>query len=315
MGIFDLLKQLFARSAERLPPPDQGHGVGELARRLDMPTDQLPRIVPRYHQYTIAKRRGGERTITAPTPPFKSFQRRLHRRVIGRLPVHPAAVGFRPGQSIATHALLHAMKPVVVKMDIRNFFSETRQARVHAYFRRVGWNQEATRLLVRWCIHDGGLPQGAATSPHLSNAVNYRLDARLWHLAARIAVAPRGPESTAGGTFYSRYADDLTFSFATDDHRAIQGAIAATQLIVKDEGYRLHTRKKLRVMRRHDRQIVTGLVVNEAVNLPRERRRWLRAVEHHLATGRPASLTAAQVQGWRALQHMVAQQTGKWKGA
>ena len=61
-------------------------------------------------------------------------------------------------------------------------------------------------------------------------------------------------------------------------------------------------------MRRHDRQIVTGLVVNDHVALPRSTRRWLRAVEHHVRTGAPASLTEQQLDGWRALEHMVREQ-------
>jgi hypothetical protein len=80
--------------------------------------------------------------------------------------------------------------------------------------------------------------------------------------------------------------------------------------IVEDEGYRLHTKKKLRIMRRHNRQALTGLVVNEGVRLPRETRRWLRAVEHRLATGGEATLTGAQLEGWRSLQSMIAKQTG-----
>ena len=296
MGILDRLKRWLGAPDDRLPP-EQGRGIEELARRLGLPADELRHIEPSYHQYTIAKRGGGKRTITAPSDPFKSFQRRLLRRVIGRLPVHPAA-------------LVHAMKPVVVKMDIRDFFPATRTARIHAYLRTVGWNEEATRWLVRWCTHDGGLPQGAPPSGHLSNAVNQRLDARLSALAAGAGPRHLDPQS-APGAFYSRYADDLTFSFGRDDHTVIQGMIHGTKRIVEDEQYRLHTRKKLRIMRHHDRQLVTGLVVNGKVNLPRETRRWLRAVEHHLATGRPATLTAQQLAGWRALQQMVAEQTGR----
>jgi hypothetical protein len=67
-------------------------------------------------------------------------------------------------------------------------------------------------------------------------------------------------------------------------------------------------RKKLQIRRRHDRQVVTGLVVNQRVNLPRKTRRWLRAVAHHQASGRPVTLTPAQLGGWRALLAMVVKQ-------
>ncbi|HEX6183488.1 MAG TPA: hypothetical protein VFZ44_06215, partial [Pyrinomonadaceae bacterium] len=79
--------------------------------------------------------------------------------------------------------------------------------------------------------------------------------------------------------------------------------------VLRDEGYRLHTERKLRLLRPHTRQTVAGLVVNERVALPRATRRWLRAVEHHAATGRETTLTPAQLQGWRALRHMVEEQS------
>lgn len=82
-----------------------------------------------------------------------------------------------------------------------------------------------------------------------------------------------------------------------------------TKAVVKDEGYELHQKKKLWIMRRHDRQLVTGLVVNDGPRLPREARRRLRAVRHHLAVGRPATLTAAQLAGWDSLQKLVAAQS------
>jgi hypothetical protein len=79
--------------------------------------------------------------------------------------------------------------------------------------------------------------------------------------------------------------------------------------IVNEEGYEVHLKKKLYIRRRHDRQQATGLVVNDRVNLPRAVRRRLRVIEHHLGTGRPATLTPAQLAGWKALQTMIAKQT------
>ncbi|MCP4711590.1 MAG: hypothetical protein GY869_23475, partial [Planctomycetes bacterium] len=82
-----------------------------------------------------------------------------------------------------------------------------------------------------------------------------------------------------------------------------------TKEILADYGYRLHQKKKLHIRRRHQCQKVTGLVVNEKVNLPRQTRRWLRAVEHHYAIDRAASITPEQLSGWRALRRMIHSQT------
>jgi len=151
--------------------------------------------------------------------------------------------------------------------------------------------------------------------------VNVRMDARLSALARQGVARFRNPKTHElvhspghAGIYYTRYADDMTFSFDSDVHGLVNSMIFAAQRIVEHEGYRLHTKKKLRIMRPHDRQVVTGLVVNAGVHLPRHTRRWLRAVEHHMATDRPCTLTPAQVQGWRALQGMIAQQAGAESG-
>jgi RNA-directed DNA polymerase len=208
-----------------------------------------------------------------------------------------------------TNARAHVGQAVVVRMDLKDFFPATRAKKVRKYFRRVGWNRPAARLLVHLCTFEGGLPQGAPTSQRLSNLVNYRLDARLTGLATRrrlfdFRTLGHVAERLVGAT-YTRYADDLTFSFPTDDRKMIRYVVRVTKHIVGREGYELHLHRKLRVLRRHARQQVTGLVVNDRVNLPRKTRRWLRAVEHRSATGRMATLTPAQLAGWRALREMI----------
>jgi len=185
---------------------------------------------------------------------------------------------------------------VVVRLDLKDFFPSTSRERVRQYFRCIGWNRPAAAILTRLCIHRDGLPQGAPTSPRLSNLVNFRLDRRLAGMARKLGIA------------YTRYADDITLSFPTDDRRLIHYMIRFVQRVVRQEGYHVHGREKLRIRRRHQQQCVTGLVVNEGIGLPRKTRRWLRAVDHHLQTGRPATLTPGQRAGWDALQIMITEQ-------
>jgi RNA-directed DNA polymerase len=295
MGLGGLLRRLFSHNG--------GLGAEELAGRLRVPLYELQAIRPSYARFTVAKRGGGVRPIDAPDAALKAIQRRILRRLLGRLKTHPAATGFVRRESIVTNALRHVEKAVVVRMDIERFFASTRADRVSRYFRAVGWGHRPARLLTRLCTHEGGLPQGAPTSPALSNLVNYRLDARLAGLARRFDA------------IYTRYADDITFSFARNDPRAIHYVILLTKHIVRQHGYRLHQRRKLHIRRRHQRQVVTGLIVNDGVRLPRETRRWLRAVEHRTATGGRVSLTQAQLDGWRALCSMVERQSVRSEGA
>lgn len=296
-----LLSRILGRLARPRRAGAPRFTVDTLADRLGMTVGELQRITPAYHTFAIPKRTGGLRTLHAPDPPFKHFQRRLHRRVLARLPVHPAAAAYVPGRSIAHHALLHAARAVVVRLDLQDFFPSTTAQRVADYFRVIGYDAQAAALLTTWCTHEGGLPQGAPTSPVLANAVNFRLDAALASALRRIA-------RNAG--HYSRYADDLTFSFDTDDHAAVNPMIHAAKDIAGRFGYRVHHHRKLRIMRRHHRQQVCGLVINAGVHLPREQRRLLRAARHHAATGRPCTLTPAQLEGWAALEGMLRRAVG-----
>ncbi len=328
MGLLDLLRRLGILRGGRRPrrrsppiPPDVGHDTIELARRLGLPLSQVQATELAYQEFTIPKRSGGRRTIAAPQPALKGLQRRILRRLFSRLKSHPCATGFERGRSIVTNAAAHVRADVVVKMDLEDFFGSTEADRVRDYLRAIGWNADAADLLVRLCTHAGSLPQGAPTSPRLSNLVNYEMDARLAGLAGKLGGA------------YTRYADDITFSFRGADvsaasptaarnpktlqlgpprggvegllHACTASAIGLTKCIVADYGYRLHKKRKLHVRRRHQCQLVTGLVVNQQVALPRRTRRWLRAVAHRLQAGRDASLTPAQLAGWDALASMI----------
>lgn len=282
-----LLNRLFGGS---------GHDVAELARRLDVSEEALRALQPSYRDFTVPKKKAGQRYISAPSPELKEMQRRILRRVLGRLRTHPSVTGFERGYSIVSNAVCHVGRAVVVQMDIRDFFLTTTAKRVEAYFRKIGWNREAAALLVRLCTYRHALPQGAPTSPRLSNLVNFEMDARLNGLAAK------------HGAVYTRYADDMTFSFAEDSGEDISLVIRRTKSILRENGYRIHDRWKLHIRRRHQRQVVTGLAVNTRVSVPREVRRRLRAVEHHLATGRTASMTEETLKGWHAFCQMVERQ-------
>jgi uncharacterized protein (TIGR03067 family) len=291
MGLWNALKKLWNWLWN-----GSGFDVDELARRLGCSAADLVALEPVYREFTVPKRSGGRRRLCAPEDRLKALQRQILHGLLRRLKVHPAATGFERGQSIVTHARRHAGQAVVVRLDVKDFFPSTSAHRVYAYFRAIGWNRPAAGLLTRLCTHRGGLPQGAPSSPRLSNLVNYRLDCRLAALCKRL------------GATYSRYADDITLSFRNDHGKRVRRLIRLVRRVVGQEGYWLHGAKKLRIRRRHQRQCVTGLVVNEGVHLPRAVRRRLRAAEHHLRMGRPATLTTEQLAGWRAYEHMIAAQ-------
>jgi hypothetical protein len=320
VGITDFLKKLFRTST-----PSKEYitrtNVLDLTKRLGLTYQQLKFFQPAYQAFSIPKRVGGHRTIIAPDDGTRNVQRLVLRRILNRLKSHSCATGFEKGHSIVTNAKVHLGADVIVRMDIQDFFPTTTADRVKDYFRSIGWDEESTDLLLRICVCNDYLPQGAPTSPRLSNLVNMQMDARLAGLADSMGAA------------YTRYADDITYSLShqrireqhsvntknpktlepisvAPDHSnwekmCVSALIRATRTIVRDYGYEMHYRRKIHVRRRHQRQLVTGLVVNDRVGLPRETRRRLRAVEHRLATGGEATLTEAQLAGWKALQHMI----------
>lgn len=153
---------------------------------------------------TIRKRGGGKRHLVAPSNPLKTLQRRLLHRYLDQQPIHDAATAFRPGSSIATHARRHLGQAIVLTVALTDFFPSTAAHRVRRLFSHLGWQGQSLQLLMRLCVYRGGLPQGAPTSPALSNLVNRPLDEQLSERAAMC------------GARYSRYCDDLAFSWGTE---------------------------------------------------------------------------------------------------
>lgn len=269
-----------------------GRSPRKLAKLLGMTVEELQVFTPTYRTAKIPKRNGTSRTLHIPDDETRRLQRAVLHVILARLRAHPAAVGFERDKSIVDNARRHTKRQVVIKLDVVDFFPRTTTERVEAYFRRVGWNRAAAGILARFTTWEGGLPQGAPTSPRLSNLVNYGLDVRL----AGFAKKRKG--------HYTRYADDITFSFPKDYPRRVRGVVQLTRRVLRHYGYKLNERKT-RILRRHQRQVVTGLVVNDRVGLPRELRRKLRAARHHLRTGREASWTAEQLKGWESLEKMI----------
>lgn len=275
-----------------------------------------------YHRFTIPKRNGTERAIWAPHETLKTAQRKVLRAIVEPLPVHGAAHGFVPGRSIVTNARVHAGADVIVQADIRDFFPTVTWRRVRGVFRRGGYREQVATLLAllcteapreivewrdtRWFVALGPrcLPQGAPTSPGLSNAVSWRMDRRLSGLARKL------------GFRYTRYADDLTFSrpWGQSGEPRVGALLAGLKRIVTDEGFTVHP-DKTRVLRPGRRQAVTGLVVNGdgGPRVPREVKRTLRAALHRLRTGRdlPKGESLARLAGLAAFVNAAEPELGR----
>lgn len=221
-----------------------------------------------YSRFVVRKRSGGSREIAAPTPELKRVQKWINRTIAQRLPMHETAHGFRHGRSIVTNAELHVGADAILAFDLRDFFHMVGRRFVLSRFRDVGYSRLVSRFLTDFVTLDGRLPQGAPTSPALANSAAQQLDRRLEAYSVKHRAT------------YSRYADDLTFSGARSviHGRRFKRTVEA---ILRDSGFPPQD-AKTRYMDNTERQRVTGLVVNERVNAPRERRRWLRQELYYL---------------------------------
>jgi retron-type reverse transcriptase len=232
--------------------------------------------VDHYHRFTIPKRNGDRRSISAPKADMRAAQRIIHREILEKVPIHDAATAYRPGASIVTNASRHTGRAVVIRLDITDFFPTITRKRVKGMFASFGYSEGVAAILAllttdlprdrRQDAADACLPQGACTSPAISNIICSRLDARLSGLAR------------AHGFTYTRYADDMTFSHPDADAQAGR-LISSAAHILGAEGFTPNP-AKARVTRAHHRQIVTGLLVNNGVTIPRSDLRRFRAILH-----------------------------------
>lgn len=273
-----------------------GLEIRDLEERTGLSADELRSLKPEYRVVEIAKHGGGKRRLEIPDERTKEIQATVLRRLFSAIRSHSAACGFERATSIVNAATPHVGRRVVIKLDIRRFFQSTTDDRVLAWFQSVGWSQEAAQLLTHLTTWDGHLPQGAPTSPRLSNLINAPLDEALLRLAEKHKGA------------YTRYADDITFSFNFRSGRRARGIIQAARRILRSFGYAMHGGRKLKVLRKNQRQSVLGLVVNDRIALPRHKRRWLRAVRHRRDQTGQCSLSDQQLQGWESLQQMIENQ-------
>jgi hypothetical protein len=222
-----------------------------LARLLKVSVSELEQIQigPRYHYrpFAIQKADGRERRILASSPALKQLQRQLLRKHLLKLPVHPAATAFRKGSSVVKNARQHLGRALVATVDLEDFFETTSAPRVRGFFLANGWWAEALTTLMRLCVYRGGLPQGAPTSPALSNVVNHEMDSRLSQISSR------------GRAHYTRYGDDLTFSWK-QSHLPSNFQVNIEN-VLREYGYRVQPRKAWKVTRIEDEPEVTGVVL------------------------------------------------------
>ena len=280
----------------------EANGLKDVARIIGFKPKALAYIlykVPpssRYEKFTIPKASGGEREIMAPISQLKLAQRRLANRLQKCLDeiekeqgVNQYSVlshGFKPKLSIATNARNHVNRRWVLNIDIKDFFPSINFGRVRGFFitnKHFALHPKTATVLAQIACHENALPQGAPTSPVISNLIAGILDIHLNRLARKNRCT------------FTRYADDITFS---TNLKKFPTSIAKME---SDEEWEISNRllkqinkcgfevneKKTRMQYRHSRQDVTGLIVNTKLGVKREMLKIVRAqVEELIKTGK-----------------------------
>lgn len=247
-------------------------------------------LISQYKTFSILKRSGERRTIRAPATNLKIIQKNLARE-LGRLFHFRSSVnGFVRGRDIRRNAAMHLGQRHILNVDLQNFFPTINYGRVYGLLIKPPHSlaPRVAAAIAKACTLSNELPQGAPTSPVLSNLVCAKMDAELSRFAA------------VNKCVYSRYAYDMTFStnrnvmplaaLGLDDEGKPQTQIAKTlRDIIEANGFSIND-KKSRLASRARRQIVTGLVVNKRINV---RRSFVREIRAMLFAWRKFGLSAA----------------------
>ncbi len=297
-----------------------GLGVGQLAWFAGVNGGERkagPGKLRHYRFVIVEKGAGDVRVLEAPRPRLRELQRRILHGILDRVPAHPNAHGFVRGRGITSFARPHVGKAIVLRVDLRSFFSSIPASRVFALFSTLGFPERVARLLTGLTtietpgdvlaslprptseatvlarrrlvslLRERHLPQGAPTSPALANLCALALDRRVEALAL------------AMGATYTRYADDLVLSGGEAFARGATRAVESIRAIAREEGFTIND-AKTRWMRSSSRQHVAGVVVNEKLGVARDAFDRLKATLHNCARTGPEAQNREGVGDFRA---------------
>jgi RNA-directed DNA polymerase len=266
-----------------------------------------------YKNFPISKRTGGKRWISIPAPPLMAVQRWVAQNILNNVQPHKAAFAYVKDRIVKEHAVKHCAADWILKVDIKDFFSNISERQVYGVFKSLSYPKllafEMARICTRatprrmgkkwnnqWCDQKisgyncravGSLPQGAPTSPALSNLVCIEMDKQLDALAIEV------------GATYSRYSDDLCFSFSNSDRASVYKVKRRISKILWGNGFQENS-KKTRIIPPGARKIVIGLSVNgESPSVPKEVRDKIR--EHLYYSKKLGIPTHCKNKGFRSV--------------
>jgi RNA-directed DNA polymerase len=218
-----------------------------------------------YRDFEITKKNGMKRAISEPLPSLKEIQVWILKEILEKVPVSPFAKAYKPKTSLTENLKFHKNQPKVFTLDLENFFPSIKIDLVEKVFLELGYAEMVSNLLAKLCTRDNALPQGAPTSPYLSNLIFKEADAIIADYCKQRKIR------------YTRYADDLSFSGDFDENKLID---KITNVIEK-LNLRIN-KSKTRLMTPDKRQTVTGIVVNDKPQVAFKKRNALRQAMYYI---------------------------------
>ena len=219
-----------------------------------------------YHNVFIPKSDGTKRKLSVPDLILKSVQRAIADNILAHYPVSKYATAYKVGSSVQKNARPHVKKEKILKLDIEGFFDNIIYSKVKdIVFYEEKYSEPIRILLTMLCYYRESLPQGAPTSPAITNIMMYDFDERI------------GAYCSERGIAYTRYCDDMAFSGAFDEKEVIAIVKAELQKL----GLFLKNRKTA-IISNTKRQTVTGIVVNEKINLTKEYKKKIRQEMYYI---------------------------------
>jgi len=212
-----------------------------------------------YRKFKIKKRNGKLREISEPLPSLKEIQDWILQNILEQVKISPFAKAYRKRVNIVENIKFHKNQPKVLTVDIKDFFPSISTSSVENIFLSLGYSKLISNLLAKLCTLDGCLPQGAPTSPYLSNIFLKKVDDIIISYCMKNSIK------------YTRYADDLSFSGQFNE----KGLLKVVEESLNTLGLSLNM-EKIKLMKPNERQTVTGIVVNKKTQVVFHKRNKIR---------------------------------------
>jgi RNA-directed DNA polymerase len=246
------------------------HSTHSLARLLGLSLNELKSIandVELMYAPFVDRSSTKPRAIHRPKPSLRKLQRKIYDLFLARHAYSEFAFGGVPGRSVTDAVEPHRCRPLIIQVDVKNFFPSITDRAVFGVWRRLGHGSEVAGLLTRLTTYNRCLPLGASTSTALANIYMEPVDAKIMATLRSVFDDIR----------YTRWVDDMFFSGSLEASAVL--SVAARYL--REAGLSAHrAREKRRILPSDASQEILGLVVNNGVTLPRRRRRLTRAILH-----------------------------------